>query len=156
MNVYSTRPVAARHDRNGASALPLARILVVFESTPNGVAALREAAELSGADSHLTVVTLAPQGLPSGCCGSSVEAVNCAVRETAQRELRTAHEILGDTADRATFKSLVGIHDPPLAAWAAAQHFDLIFLPSRRLAFGGHPFARRLRRATTAELLLVR
>jgi len=155
MNVHSAQPAAAIDDRSEVTARPLARILVLFESTRNGVAALRAAAELIDADSHLTVVTLAPQSLPSRCCGPSVEVLNCAVRETAERELRAAREILGDAANRATFKSLVGTHDPPLAAWAAAQNFDLIVLPSRRLALGGHPFARRLRRATAAELLCV-
>ena len=144
-------------DRRGASAHRLARVLVLFESRPAGVAALREAAERNEADTDLTVVTLAPQSLPARCCarGPSVEVVNCVVREEAERDLREAREILGNAAARVTFKRLVGSHDPPLHAWAADEAFDVIVLPSRRLTVGGHPLARKLRRATSAEIRLV-
>jgi hypothetical protein len=140
-----------------ASPARQARVLVVFESRPSGVAALREAAELSEGDLDLTVVTLAPQSLPARCCarGPSVEVVNCVVREEAERDLLEARAILGSAAARATFKRLVGSHDPPLQAWADEAAFDVIVLPSRRLSVGGHPLARRLRRATSAEIRVV-
>jgi hypothetical protein len=140
---------------NGRDLAP-ANVLVVFESSPGGRAALREAAELGGDDTHLTVVTLAPQSVASRCCarGPSVEVVNCVVRDEAEDDLREAREILGDAAGGATFKGLVARRDPPIARWAVANSFDLIVLPSRRLSTSGHPLARELRRATTAEVRL--
>jgi hypothetical protein len=130
---------------------------VVFESTARGVAALREAAELGDAGTHLTVVTLAPQSVAPRCCarGPSVEVVNCVVREEAENDLREAREILGDSAGRVAFTSLVATHDPPIGQWAAAHAFDLIVLPSRRGSIGGHPLARKLRRTTLAEVRIV-
>jgi hypothetical protein len=112
---------------------------------------------LTDADTHLAVVTLAPQSVPSRCCarGPSVEVVNCVVRDAAADDLRQARDILGRAAERATFKSLIGTRDPPLAKWAAANAFDLIVLPSRRFSIVGHPFAHKLRRTTTAEVRLV-
>jgi len=157
MNIRSTDPQDAFSDRSGANERPPARVLVLFDATANGAAALREAAACCGGDTHLTVVTLAPQSVQPRCCsrGATVEPLNCAIREAAEGELAEARKILGDTSRGATFKSLVGMRDPPLAEWAAQQTFDVIVLPARRLSFGGHPFARRLRRATVAELRLV-
>ena len=129
---------------------------MLFESTASGVAALREAARLQQADTHVTVVTLAPQSVQPRCCarGPGVEVVNCVVREEAATDLCEAREILGDERN-ATFETLIGTRDPPLHAWAAEQAFDLIILPVRRLALRGHPLARRLRRATGAQIRLV-
>jgi hypothetical protein len=157
MSTQLTHPPTWTDAAGGAGARPPARVLVLFESSKNGVAALREAAGLGDAGSELTIVSLAPQAVPARCCrrGPGVEVVNCVVREEAEQELCEARAILGDAAERASFRTLVGTRDPTLAVWAAAQSFDLIFLPARRLSFGGHPFARRLRRATTAELRLV-
>jgi len=140
MRTLLTQPPAWIDAPKRVGARRPARVLVLVESSRSGVAALREAAGLGDAGSELTVVSLAPQAVPAPCCrrGPGVEVVNCVVREEAEQELREAREILGDAA-----------------AWAAAQSFDLIVLPARRLSFGGHPFARRLRRATTAELRLV-
>jgi hypothetical protein len=133
---------------------PATRVLVLFESTRSGVAALGEAAALLGADVDLSVVTLAPQSVQPRCCarGPSVEVVNCVVRDEAEDGLVRAREIVGE---QATFRSLVGGQDPPLAKWAAASSFDLILLPARRFSTAGHPLARRLRRATGAEVRLV-
>ena len=154
MSVHSSVPPAVLDDRDRASARP-ARILVVFESTPSGVAALHEASRLREADTHVTVVTLAPQSLQPRCCarGPSVEVVNCVVRDEAASDLCEAREILGDERD-VTFETLIGTRDPPLHAWAAARSFDLIVLPARRLSLGGHPLARKLRRVTAAEVRL--
>jgi len=154
MSVHSRLPSAVIDDRLAASAQRPARVLVLFEPTPSGVAALRDAAAV--VDGELTVVTLAPQSLPPRCCarGPGVEVVNCVIREDAASELHEAREILGN-GTHATFRTLVGTHDPPPDVWAAEQAFDLIVLPARRLAFGGHPLARRLRRATAAEIRVV-
>jgi hypothetical protein len=157
MNSHAAAPAAPTLGFHDPPARRPPRVLVLFEPTPSGAAALRAAAQSSDEGGQLTVVTLAPQSVQPRCCarGPSVEVVNCVVREEAESELLQAREILGDAAGRATFKSLVGTQDPPLGVWAAGQGFELIILPSRRRAFGGHPLARRLRRATSAELRLI-
>ncbi len=102
-------------------------------------------------------MTLAPQSTQPRCCarGPGVEVVNCVVREEAAGDLCEARAILGGDGAHVTFETLVGTRDPPLHAWAAARTFDLIVLPARRLSLRGHPLARRLRRATTAQVRLV-
>jgi len=154
LQIESIPEVPARGSEDGTPPRRPSNVLVLFEASANGAAALRDAAQLSGPHAQLTVVTLAPQSVAGRCCqrGPGVEVLNCVVREEADRELDQARAILGDAGGRATFTTLAGAPDPPLAAWAAGRMFDLIVLPKRRLALGGHPFARRLRRATTAEL----
>jgi hypothetical protein len=157
MRTLLTQPPAWIDAPKRVGARRPARVLVLVESSRSGVAALREAAGLGDAGSELTVVSLAPQAVPAPCCrrGPGVEVVNCVVREEAEQELCEAREILGDAAERATFRTLVGKRDPTLTSWAAEQSFDLIVLPARRLSLRGHPYARRLRRTTSAELRLV-
>ena len=133
------------------------RVAVLFERGRKGEAALREASEASSAGGELTVVTLAPQAQPGGClrCRVGLPENNCAVREEADVELRHARELLGAVADRTAFKVLVERRDPPLAVWVAEQLCDLVILPARRLPPRGHPLARALRRAHTAEVRVV-
>jgi hypothetical protein len=132
------------------------RVLAVFEPGHAGEATLREAAELAESGSELSVVTLAPQARPCGCCcKGGTGPYNIAVRDEAEIELRQARAFLGSTARRARFAVLVGQPNPPLAVWAAARAFDLILLPSRRFTRGGNPFARALRRSTSAEVRLL-
>jgi hypothetical protein len=134
-----------------------ARVLVVFEPGRTGKVALREAAELTEAGSELSVVTLAPQVRPLRCCGGGgAGPYNCAVRQEAETELREARDILGTAARRATFNVLLGCPDPPLAAWVSEHAFALVLVPSHRLTLGGSRLARGLRRATAAEVRLVR
>ncbi len=136
---------------------PDVRVLVVFEAGHGGAAALLEAAELAGAGAELSVVTLAPQAKPFKCCGGGGPGpYNCAVRDEAEDELRQARHLLGSLAARSTFTTLVGTPAPPLAAWSAERGFDVILLPAGRLARGGGRRARELRRATSAEVRLVR
>ena len=153
-SVHPSLPSVVTDSWRSASAERYQRVLVLFEPRPTGFAALREAAALR--EGAVTVVTLAPQALPPRCCarGPSVEVVNCVVREEAASELLEAQQILGSASTGVTFKTLVGTRDPPVEVWAADQAFDLIVLPSRRLSFGGHPLARKLRRATSAEIRL--
>jgi hypothetical protein len=132
-------------------------VLVVFEEGRGGAAALREAAELAGGGAELSVVTLAPQAKPFKCCGGGGPGpYNCAVRDQAEDELRQARSLLGSLAERATFTLLVGTPAPPLAEWSATRGFDVILLPAPRLARGGGRQARALRRASRAEIRLVR
>ena len=146
-------------DTTASAVTPLGlgpRVAVLFEPTANGAAALREGTDLAGADGSVTVVALAPQSLPSRCCGPSVEVLNCAVRDAAQHDLVQARSILGAAADRATFRCLVRHVDPPLPVWLAGEGFDVVVLPARRMSRRGHPLARRLQRATDAEIRIVR
>jgi hypothetical protein len=133
------------------------RVLALFEPGRAGEATLREAAELAEAGSELSVVTVAPQALPARCCrGGGAGPYNYAVRDEAQSEIRQARRLLGSTARRATFSVLVGHPEPPLAVWASEHGFDLVLLPFHRLTLGGNRFARGLRRATAAEVRVVR
>ncbi|MGI8715855.1 MAG: hypothetical protein ACR2NR_22265 [Solirubrobacteraceae bacterium] len=155
MSLDTSRPNSPIADR-GPTTKPSARVLVIFELNSNGAAALTQAAEVtSGSRSGLTVVTVAPQQPCTRCCGPSAEPFNAAVREDAERDLRAARELVGPAADRAAFKVLVGGRDPPLPAWIAEQAFDLVLLPRHRFTLGGHPMARKLRRATRAQVRLV-
>ena len=134
-----------------------ARVAVVFERSSAGEAAVREAAELANAGRELYVVTLAPQARPMlwGRAGGE-GPYNIAVREEAELELLEAREILGSVASRAQFKMLVGYPQPPLARWVAEHELGLVLLPYRRLTPGGNPFAKSLRKGTSAEVRLVR
>jgi hypothetical protein len=132
------------------------RVAVVFERGDAGKAALREAAELANAGRELSVVTLAPQARPPswGRAGGT-GPYNLAVMEEAELELQEARALLGSVASRATFKVLAGCPQPPLASWVAQEGFGLVLLPHRRFTPGGNPFARSLRKGTSAEVRLV-
>ncbi len=153
------RPTTTGGDDRPPSEVPggSTRVLVVFEAGHGGAAALREAAESAAAGAELSVVTLAPQAKPFKCCGGGGPGpYNCAVRDQAHEELRQAQRLLGSVAQRATFTLLVGTPAPPLAEWSAGRAFDVIYLPARRFARGGGRQARALRRASSAEIRLVR
>jgi hypothetical protein len=141
----------------GGGAGAAGRVAVVFERSDAGAAALREAAELANAGRELSVVTLAPQARPARWGRAGGEGpYNIAVREEAELELQEAREILGSVASRATFNVLAGCPQPPLASWVTQHGFGLVLLPYRRLTLGGNPFARSLRKQTSAEVRLVR
>jgi hypothetical protein len=130
----------------------LARVLAVFEAGRGGEAVVLEASELVGAGAELWVVTLAPQARPYRCCGGGgAGPYNCAVRGQADEELSQARSLLGSAGARATFTTLVGIPQPPLAAWVTEHVFDIVLVPRHRLARGGSRLARDLRRTTGAE-----
>jgi hypothetical protein len=133
------------------------RVAVVYERSNAGTAALREAAELANAGHELSVVTLAPQARPARWGRAGGEGpYNVAVREEAEVELQEARDMLGSVAGAATFKMLAGCPQPPLASWVAQHGFGLVLLPHQRLTPGGNPFARSLRKKTSAEVRLVR
>jgi hypothetical protein len=152
----STIPAEGATD-GGSGSGAAGRVAVVFERSNAGTAALREAAELANAGRELSVVTLAPQARPARWGRAGGEGpYNVAVRQEAQLELREARDILGSVASRATFDVLAGCPQPPLAAWVAQHGFGLVLLPHQRLTVGGNPFARTLRKETSAEVRLVR
>lgn len=133
------------------------RVAVVFERSDAGAAALREGAELANAGRELSVVTLAPQArAPLWGRAGGTGPYNIAIKEEAELELREARDILGSIASRATFNVLVGSPQPPLASWVTEHGFGLVLLPHHRLTPGGNPFARSLRKETSAEVRLVR
>ena len=139
----------------GGSGAP--RVAVVYERSPAGTAALREAAELANAGSELSVVTLAPQARPPRWGRAGGEGpYNIAIRQEAELELQEAREMLGSVSERATFSVLAGYPLPPLASWVAQHGFGLILLPRQRLTLGGNLFARSLRKETSAEVRLIR
>jgi hypothetical protein len=142
---------------SGSGAGARGRVAVVFERGNAGTAALREAAELANAGRQLSVLTLAPQALPARWGRAGGEGpYNVAVRQEAELDLQEARKILGSVASRATFKMLAGYPQPPLASWVTQGGFGLVLLPHRRLTPGGNPFARSLRKKTSAEVRLVR
>jgi hypothetical protein len=148
---------AAVNAPRSASGPEAARVLVVFESTRAGAAALRAGAELTDAGGELSVVTLSPQARPLRCCGGGgAGPYNCAVRAQADAELNEARALLRSEFKRSTFTVLVGHPDPPLAAWVSEHGFDIVLLASRRVTRSGGPLARNLRRHTSAEVRLVR
>lgn len=133
------------------------RVAVVFERGSTGTAVLREAAELANAGRELWVLTLAPQARPQKWGRAGGEGpYNIAVRQEAQIELQEAREILGSAAERAMFEVLAGYPRAPLASWVSEHAIGLVLLPHRRLTVGGNPFAKSLRKETSAEVRLVR
>jgi hypothetical protein len=149
-------PTLVDGSMRGGSGAP-GRVAVVFERSNAGTAALREAAELANAGRELSVVTLAPQARPTRWGRAGGEGpYNIAVREEAELDLREARDMLGSVASRATFQMLAGCPQPRLASWVAEHGFGLVLLPHRRLTPGGNPFARSLRKKTSAEVRLVR
>jgi hypothetical protein len=143
--------------RGGPSSGGPGRVAVVFERSDAGAAALREGAELANAGRELSVVTLAPQARsPLWGRAGGTGPYNVAMKEEAALELREARDILGSVASRATFDVLVGCPQPPLASFVAQHRVGLVLLPRHRLTPGGNPFARSLRKETSAEVRVVR
>lgn len=156
MSGVSTIPAEGATD-GGSGRGSTGRVAIVFERGDAGAAALREGAELANAGRELSVVTLAPQARAARWGRAGGEGpYNIAVRHEAQLELREARAILGSVAGRATFSVLAGCPQPPLASWVARHGFGLVLLPRQRFTVGGNPFAKRLRRETSAEVRLVR
>jgi hypothetical protein len=143
--------------RPSGGAKPPQRVLVVFEAGRRGAAALRAGVELAEAGSALSIVTLAPQAQAMWCCGGGAAGpYNCAIKDEARLELDEARKLLGAASEGAMFNVLVGHPDPPLAAWVAEHEFDVVLFGSARFTRGGGRFARKLRRASAAQVRLVR
>jgi hypothetical protein len=153
----ATVPARAIGSAAGLLASRGSRVAVVFEQGRSGAAALRRAHELAQPGWQICVLTLAPQAEALRCCGGGgAGPYNCAVRDDAELELEQARCILESASSRATFKVLLGRPDPPLAAWVAEHAIDVVVLPWRPFARGGSPWARSIRRATAAEVLVVK
>jgi hypothetical protein len=132
------------------------RVLVVYEGGRAGAATLREASALAALGAELTVVTLAPHAKTLRCCkGGGAGPYNCAVRDAAAEELIEARRLLGSLGTRATFTTLVGTPERPLAPWPDWPSFDTIIVPGHRLARGRGRLAREARRASEAHVRVV-
>ena len=134
------------------------RVLVLYEPGASGSRTLDQARELIQAhDGQLTVVTVAPRDTRVRGTGVSARDYNDAVRDSAQRELDEARELLGPLAEPIVFEVVAEGGNSSLAAWAADGAFDIILLPARRRLFsrGGHPLATALRESTEADVRVV-
>lgn len=149
--VDGARAAGVRRDHGGERP----KVLVLYEPCASGRRALAAGLELTATDGQLTVITLAPQAAARCCSRGGTGEYNCAVREEAQLELGEARAMSGAAAHRGSFRSLVEYRDPPLARWAGQQSFDVVLLARHRLTRGGHSCARKLRRATAAEIRVI-
>jgi hypothetical protein len=139
----------------GRDAEATLKVLVHYEPCASGRRALAHGLELTDPAGELTVVTLAQQAGRSCCSRGGTAEYNCAVRDEARLELNEAREMTGPAAMRTSFATLVERRDPPLAIWAAQRGFDVVLLAEHRLTRGGNILARKLRRATSADVRVV-
>jgi nucleotide-binding universal stress UspA family protein len=134
------------------------RVLMVFEPARSGGAALelaRELVERQGAT--LTVVSVAPQGRSGARCGNSALDYNLAMQDSVVGDLDRARARLEEFGASASYELLIDGGSPSLDEFASAGRFDLVLLPARRrpMRAPGHPAAKRLRHATSAEIRVI-
>lgn len=135
------------------------RVGVLLEPGAAGRAALDEAARQAAAPGCslwlVAVATLAPE---IRCCGPSAEAINCAIRESAEGSLSAAVDRLRAEGADPHAALLVQRRDPPLAAWAQEHAIDLLLVPARRLPphRRRHPALRARRAPVGVEVRMVR
>jgi nucleotide-binding universal stress UspA family protein len=134
------------------------KVLVLYEHSRGGAAAIdlaRELAELENAT--LTVVGVAPQAPSGSRCGGSALEYNEAVVDSVARDLDLARERLGQAAEHAAFVLLIEGADQTLEQFARSGGFDLVLLPGRRrpLRAARHPEASRLEHVARAEIRIV-
>jgi hypothetical protein len=121
-------------------------VLVLYENSRRGAAAIHEAVAVAPTDACLTVVTVAvAESAGAGCCDTRAGYWNGVVRELAGADLDGAPPLIGGTTS-AVFKVLTG--QSVLAALtleAQQSRADMVIVPSGR---GIHPWfrARRARR----------
>lgn len=119
-------------------------ILVLYEGSRRGAAAVRHGAELAaGADARLTVVAVAvTESEDTGCCDTRSVYWNGVVRELAARDLDRARSLVGAGAG-AEFRVVTDRSVPAaLALEAERSRADMIVVPSTR---GIHPWSRSRR-----------
>ena len=135
------------------------RVLVLYEQSRGGEAAIDIARELVQRPSAtLTVAAVAPQAPSGPRCGNSAIEYNEVVADSVARDLDKARHRLGPAADRARFVLLVEGGEPSLAQFAGDGGYDLVLLPGRRRPLRGgthHPEAARLRLSGGAEIRIV-
>ena len=134
------------------------RILILYEQSRAGTAAIdlaRELAEKDGAS--LTVVGIAPQAPSGPRGGNSAVEYNAAVADSVAHDLEEARHRLAQAAERAAFVLLVDGADQTLEQLARSGGFDLVLLPAHRRPFrkSGHPAAFELSGVPGAEIRIV-
>ena len=132
-------------------------VLVLYEDSRRGAAAIRQAAAAAPANARLTVVTVAvTESADAKCCDTRAGYWNGVVRELAAADLDRARSLVGARAS-AEFKVLTG--QSLLAALtleAERSGADMVVVPSGR---GIHPWfrarrARRLQRRTVDAVVV--
>ena len=132
-------------------------VLVLYEHSRRGAAAIQEAVAAAPADARLTVVTVAvTESAGAGCCDTRAGYWNGVVRELAGADLDRARSLVGGTTT-AEFKVLTG--QSVLAAMtleAEQSRADMVIVPSGR---GIHPWfrtrrARRLQRRAAGAVVV--
>jgi nucleotide-binding universal stress UspA family protein len=129
------------------------RILVLYEHTRAGAAAIDLACDLAQDGSGtITVVGIAPVAPSGPRCGNSALEYNEAVADSVARDLAKARDRVGAKAAR--FEVLP---DDALEPFAKAGAFDLVLLPGHRrpLRKPGHPAASKLSGVGGAEIRIV-
>lgn len=150
---------AGRHSENRVDVLPrreTSRILVLQERGRSGVAVIAQAVRLAKRfPTELTVVALAPQDTNPSCCSVYAQAYNDGVRAEAAHDLAQARRVLDSHRVEARCELLVDGRGPSFEVYAASGDFDLVLLPARGPTGRHHPSARRVRRASDAEVRVV-
>ena len=132
-------------------------VLVLYERSRRGAAAIRQAAAAAAATARLTVVTVAvTESAGARCCDTRAGYWNGVVQELADADLDRARSLVegGTTAE---FKILTGKSVLAALALEAQQSgADLVVVPSGR---GIHPWfrarrARRLQRRTADAVVV--
>ncbi|HLW95605.1 MAG TPA: hypothetical protein VKS25_09525 [Solirubrobacteraceae bacterium] len=118
-------------------------VLVVFRERRGGRRAIAAALAREG---PLTVLAIAPRRELRGNCIIYTGALDDAIDEAAERDLRDAREILGDRAERATFVLLATRSNGDVAEWALRAGVRRAIVAPRRLR-RTDPVARALARA---------
>jgi nucleotide-binding universal stress UspA family protein len=135
------------------------RVLVLYEQSRAGIAAIDEARVLVEREhANVTVVAVAPQAPSGPRCGNSAIEYNEVVADSVARDLDNARQRLGQAAERANFVLLIEGSEPSLARFAGERGFDLVLLPAHRrpLRSGAHhPEAARLKLTAGAEIRIV-
>ncbi len=134
------------------------RVLVVYERTRAGAAAVDQARVLVEREhATVTVVAVAPRAPSGPRCGNSAVQYNEAVADSVARDLYKAGEQLGQAAERATFLLLIDGVDQTLEQLARSGGFDLVLLPAHWRPFRkpGHPEAARLSLIAGVEIRIV-
>jgi nucleotide-binding universal stress UspA family protein len=134
------------------------RVLVVYERTRAGAAAVDQARLLAEREhATITVVAVAPRAPSGPRCGNSAVQYNEAVADSVARDLDKAGEQLGQAAERATFLLLVDGVDQTLEQLARSGGFDLVLLPAHWRPFRkpGHSEAARLSLIAGVEIRIV-
>lgn len=139
---------------------PPQSVVVWFEDTPAGQAAVLLAREIAeAASAKLTVLTFAPRERVIGCgrCISGTVLWNADMIEIAQEELEEAQGLLCSCSD-VTYEMVVGRPVPAIVGGARAHAADVVVVPWRRpsriAAFRRRSVIEKIREAGDWQLVI--